>query len=285
MIQYLITVGGTTLFQVLVVLGPALLLAIAMHFVAHAVQRMARITMGDKVYLRVFGWLGVSVHELGHALFCPLFGHRIQEIRLFKPDPATGTLGYVKHSYNPHNLYHRVGNFFINIGPILLGSVLILITAALLLPRESFASLSQLRVTAADFANLGALLALFGRMLQASLDLLFALLRPANFADWRYYLFLYLAFAIGSAVTLSPADLRGAGNGFAVLLATLLLINLVTLWLGDGLTTLALALAQYTGVFTAVMLFALLLNLLALALLTLLARLRPRRRRRAAARP
>ncbi len=280
MTQYLLTVPGTTVFQLLVVLGPAMLLATAMHFVAHAVQRTARITMGNQVYLSVFGWLGVSLHELGHALFCPLFGHRIQEVRLFKPDPATGTLGYVKHSYSRRNLYHRIGNFFISIGPIILGSVLIMVAAGLLLPPESFDALRRLQVTATDFADLPAILALFGRMLAASFDLLFALLQPENFLDWRYYLFLYLAFAIGSAVTLSPADLRGAGDGFAVLLGALLLLNLLTLWLGDGLTSIAIGLAQYTGVFTAVMLFALLLNLLALALLSIIARLRPRRRRR-----
>jgi hypothetical protein len=51
MVQYLLTVLGTTAFQLLVVLGPALLLATAMHFVAQAVQRTARITMGNRVYM------------------------------------------------------------------------------------------------------------------------------------------------------------------------------------------------------------------------------------------
>src|SRR4030042_644737 len=36
-------------------------------------------------------WLGTPVHELGHALFCIIFGHKIEDIQFFKPDKDTGT--------------------------------------------------------------------------------------------------------------------------------------------------------------------------------------------------
>ena len=66
-------------------------------------------------------WLGTPVHELGHALFCLIFGHKIEEIRFFKPDKDTGTLGFVYHTWNPKNPWHVLGNFFIGIGPVVLG--------------------------------------------------------------------------------------------------------------------------------------------------------------------
>src|SRR3989304_5001472 len=57
-------------------------------------------------------WLGTPIHELGHALFCLIFRHRIVKIEFFKPDPVSGTLGYVVHKWNRHNLWQVLGNFF-----------------------------------------------------------------------------------------------------------------------------------------------------------------------------
>jgi len=35
-----------------------------------------------------------------------------------------------------------------------------------------------------------------------------------NLAAWQFYVFIYLAFAIGSSITLSPPDIKGALKGF-----------------------------------------------------------------------
>ena len=82
-------------------------------------------------------WLGTPIHELGHALFCVIFLHKIEEIRFFQPDRDTGTLGYVYHTWNPRNPWHVLGNFFIGIGPVALGCAVLFAIFYFLIPDSS----------------------------------------------------------------------------------------------------------------------------------------------------
>jgi hypothetical protein len=68
-----------------------------------------------------FGWLGVIVHELSHALMSLIFFHKIDDMRLLQSPFAkgrNGQLGYVSHAWTPGNWYQQAGNFFIGLAPI-----------------------------------------------------------------------------------------------------------------------------------------------------------------------
>ena len=95
--------------------------------------------------------IGTPVHELGHALMCILFGHRITAIRLWQPRSPDGTLGYVSHTYNPSNVFQQLGNIFIACGPIFSG--LAVLTLALLLGFPH--TLSDYAATASGMASAG----------------------------------------------------------------------------------------------------------------------------------
>lgn len=81
----------------------------------------------QKVWCRIFGskavyltgWVGTPVHEISHVLMCFIFNHKVIDVALFKPEPESGVLGYVTHSYNSRSLYQRVGCLFVGLAPLL----------------------------------------------------------------------------------------------------------------------------------------------------------------------
>jgi hypothetical protein len=61
----------------------------------------------------VTGVVGVPIHELSHATFALIFGHKIKSIKLFQKPDENEVMGYVQHSYNQGSIYQQAGNFFI----------------------------------------------------------------------------------------------------------------------------------------------------------------------------
>ncbi len=265
-LDYLLYGIVATLKQLVWVLGAPMVLALMMQGVTHLVRTRSARLMGAKPFY-YFTAPGTVLHELSHALFCVLFGHRITAMKLFQAGDD-GTLGYVEHSWNPKSRYQKIGNFFIGTGPIWIGSLAIYLSAHLLLSGPVFAPLQQIQLHDAAFSGGSASLATFGLVGSALWDILRHMLSWEHVTRWQSYLFLYLVFAVGSHVTLSPPDLKGAWKGMVALLVVLLLFNWATLWIGDFALEFSLVLARYATVLTASMLLALVLvSLLALLLL------------------
>ena len=183
------------------------------------------------VYL--FAWLGTPVHELGHALFCIIFFHRIVEVRFFEPDPATGTLGYVSHTWNKKNPWHLLGNFFIGVGPIALGCAVLLGLFYFLVPGSSgvwdsiVAGTSRIDSGSAfgDYFNVFS---------DSSLALSQHIFTFENLSHWRFWVFLYLAICVSSNIKLSWSDLKLVLSGFIFIALILLLVNLIAMLAGYG---------------------------------------------------
>lgn len=254
--------------QLLILFGPVLLIATAMHFLAATIRVRAATLMGEKVHI----WLtapGTVVHELGHALFCVLFGHKIRDISLFRPR-KDGVLGYVKHSWNRKNLYQNIGNFFIGTGPIWLGSALIVLITFALFGAELWRPLRAMQMAPTDFVTWRGQLRLGNEFGQALLALFQQIHAARLYSDWHFYLGLYLLFCIGSHVTLSPADLQGAGSGLVTLTILVFVFNLSTLWLGNFALAACLNVAHFGALLTVLLLFALTLNLTVAGVLILL---------------
>ena len=215
--------------------------------------------------------VGTPIHELSHALGCVIFGHRIDDMKLFQPPSADGTLGYVSHSYNPKNLYHKIGNFFIGIAPILGGSAVILLMTRFMVPEVN-----------ADIARILGGVHISGEFLSFSTlstyvgvawEMILAIFDPKNFSNGWWWAFIILAVMIASHMELSLADIKGGFGGFVALAVLLLLVDIVlglisTALLGGFtafLTSFAVSIAGFliiSAVFSAILLtIAVALNL------------------------
>ena len=248
--------------QLALLLGPGLVLGLALHGVGGLVNRRANRYLGRAHYW-LFGWLGTAVHETGHAVFCVLFAHRITGIKLFDFSPSDGTLGYVRHSYDRSSLYQQAGNFFIGIGPIVFGTFVIVAAARWLLGAEALTRMHAVAGGVVVAQSPAAWAGLAWRVAAGAAGALGTLFVPSHFADWRVWAFLYVAFTVGSSVSLSSEDVQGAVAGFVTVVLLVLFANLATLWWGDVLGSGVATLLGWLAVAYAAMLFALAVNVLA----------------------
>ena len=175
--------------------------------------------------LLVTGFVGTPIHELSHALMCLVFFHKVEEIKLYTPNSDDGTLGYVNHSYNPKNIYHQIGNFFIGIAPILGGTAVLMLLMSLLAPdvhtavsaEISATGLSRSLTSASTYTNyLGLIWSIIGLIFSTS-----------NFSSVLWWVFIVLAIMIASHMELSGADIVGSLKGLGILAVILLIADAI----------------------------------------------------------
>lgn len=204
--------------------------------ILYVFARFTRITyaksVGQKMDIVFTGWIGTPIHELGHAIFCILFGHKIVEMKLYQPNSEDGTLGYVNHAYNPNSTYQKIGNFFIGVGPIIFGAMVLYGALYFLVPnmKEVFASIqsqSQTLVRGVQGEYTSALAALWSTT-QTTLSSLF---KVQNISNYKFWIFLYISICVSSHMQLSPPDIKGAKGGLITIVLFFLVLNLIILGL------------------------------------------------------
>lgn len=171
------------------------------------------------------GFIGTPVHELSHAIMCFVFGHRIQEVKLFQIDDENGVLGYVRHSYNPRNLYHIMGNFFIGVAPIVCGTLVLFLLIRLLMP-SAFTMVSAYMTAFTKYASSGLnwqniryLIGTFSGMTEtifSSISL-----------GFPFFVFLVLALCIALHQNLSGADIKNSLTSLPILIILLVIVNVI----------------------------------------------------------
>lgn len=203
------------------ILGAFAASAFALTWLAKWAGNLHRQFLWPRAPLLLFGSIGVPAHELGHALFCLLFGHEVRKIKWFDAKGRGGAHGAVEHAYSPGNPRHRVGQFFIGIGPTILGPALIALLFVWLAPSMGGGGPSSLLAPGPWWKGLA-----------------MASKAWATAENWRapsFWIFVYLAAAIASQAELSREDLAQARTGAVAVALALLAVNAVASavgWIG-----------------------------------------------------
>ncbi|MBU3128819.1 metalloprotease family protein [Clostridium tagluense] len=181
-------------------------------------------------FQRSFGWkavaitgiIGVPIHEMSHAIFCVLFGHKIKKVVLLQRRDENGVLGYVSHAYNPNSVYQQAGNFFIGIAPIFGGISVIIALMHIMIPKtyNEFIniSLNNINITSISPETIKVIL-------NSYIDLIKTIFSMNNLANPYFILFLFLAICISSHISLSSADIKGASKGLIIIFLLILVVN------------------------------------------------------------
>ena len=203
------------LSQILLLFGPILLFG---YLIALCNRRFyANFGNHSMIVCYVTGCIGTPIHELSHALFCLIFGHKIVEIKLFQIGAEDGTLGYVNHTYNRKNIYQRMGNFFIGIAPIVVISAVLFLLAWLLMPSMVTGMATTIRGISTS-EGVGTLLS----------KLFHAVGTFFSYAvTWQWWVFIGLGMFLALHMTLSGADIKGALSGLLFVLLLFLLIDFI----------------------------------------------------------
>lgn len=205
----------------------------------------------------ITGFIGTPIHELSHALMCLIFGHRIQEIKLFQISSEDGTLGYVNHSYNKKNIYHVIGNFFIGVAPIIVISLVLYLLSLWLVPNMASEMFAHTQKITADTGFWSVCKSVF-----LSIGEFFSY---AGHGKW--WLFLLIGTFLTLHMTLSKADIKGAWGGLIVLLLLLLILDilfaLISVSVLNGFTQFLLSIGGYL---TSILMLGMIISLVLLGI-------------------
>ena len=217
-------------------LGAILICGLAVRLLSRVFSYL--VGSGSGIFFGVTSILGTPVHELGHALFCLLFGHKIERMKLWSPTAKDGLYGFVEHSYNRKNPWARLGNLFIGIGPIFSGLGTVILMLCLCFPDQwaSFLETSEaLSHTGADWGELSQ--GIFSLFLQL----------PEAFRENALVstLGLLVILSVALHISLSVQDIKGALSALPICFALLALISLILYAVGwDATVTSVLSLCN-----------------------------------------
>lgn len=226
-IAYVLAVLKFSAIQLAVLLGPSFMFGFIMQFVGNRLMCNSYHNMG-KIGLFITA-PGTALHELSHAGFALLFGHKVHEVKFF--EITDSHLGYVRHSFNPNSLFQKIGNFFVGTGPVW-GCTIAIFTLSLVFLKTGKIN-TLFTPYNADSLSWNSVTLYFADATAIGWELFADLFSIETLKNPWFLPYIYLTFVVGTGFRLSPPDLQGARYGFSFILLLLLSFNLFTAWLGN----------------------------------------------------
>ena len=98
----------TSVIQLFSLIGVIIVIGFLLGYLESLTRMYWSRAFGRKGFL-LTAWIGVPIHELGHAIMCVLFRHKIVATQFFPTDTSQGALGYIQHQYNQKVCINELG--------------------------------------------------------------------------------------------------------------------------------------------------------------------------------
>ena len=226
-IYFIAIIFSKTFIDLFRLFGNIIIFGFILYLLSSMTRRIFAKTLGAKTELYITGWIGTPIHELSHALFCIIFNHQINDIKLFTT--KSDTIGYVLHSYDSRSWYQQIGNFFIGVGPIIIGALIVYFLFLLLAPelKENIFSVNIDYDKSAGILNIiySGISNIFISILNIFSNIIKNIFDSQSYKSIGFWIFIYLSISIASHMELSPADISHAWKGMLVIFAVSLIFN------------------------------------------------------------
>lgn len=263
--DFLLPVLKISIIEIFYLTGSILLAGLILGVFERLSSNFMQRSLGRKGVL-ITAWLGTPIHEIGHAIMCVIFNHKITRMKLLNTRSENGVLGYVEHSYNPSSIYQRIGNLFIGLGPIFSGIASLIISMYLLLP-QSFAVFKKYLISGINTDKIDGNLA--NTLIKAGSTLIKAIFNTNNLLSFNFWIFIVIAICISSHIALSKADIKGAQDGFLVLFVLIFILNFILRYFSISTTHYVIKLGRYNAHLMAFLMVALIFSAFTLAISSL----------------
>ena len=229
-LYFIIIIFSKTVIDLFQLFGSIIIFGFVLYVLSSITRRIFAKTLGSKIEVYITGWIGTPIHELSHALFCLLFRHKINDIKLF--NTKSDTIGYVLHSYDSRSWYQQIGNFFIGVGPIIVGTLIVYLLFLLLAPelKENVFAMPSIKYKQVFNSEILSIVyytisSIFIYTYNIFVNIIKNIIVNSSFKSITFWIFLYFSIAIASHMELSPADISHAWKGIIVIFAVSLIFN------------------------------------------------------------
>lgn len=256
--NFILDIFKISTIEIFYITGMIILVGFLLGFLEKMINTNMQRAFGYKGIIAT-AWLGTPIHELGHATMCVIFGHKINRIKLLQLNSSDGTLGFVEHSYNKKNIYQRIGNFFIGIGPIISGIFVLLIALYLLLPNSinvfEHNLKNNLNYTKID-------LSLIKLSILSSVSLIKSIFILNNLTKLSFWIFVIITFDVSSHIALSRPDIKGAQDGLITLYIILVFSNIIAKYFNVNTFNYVIKITKYNAYFSSLLFMALIFSVI-----------------------
>lgn len=253
-----------TIVSTIGIVGSFIVLGFILGLIEQQTERNLYFKFGSKAII-VTGILGTTIHEIGHYIMCKLFFHKVTDIKLFSLRMEGNELGHVSHSYNKRNIYQRIGNFFIGIGPLIFGTFIMILFFKLLLPESFNNTISNFNLkpymSLSENFNLVSLLV---DLLKNSVLILSSIFKVNNIISLKFWIFLFIAISISTHMSLSKADLKNSLDGIVFIFIINLVISFIITSFNINIDLLSSIILLYNMLIFVFLLFAIIFSIIGL---------------------